>query len=366
MAKSQKKAGTPFPLDRFDQVGQVGGITTAILDNGPGRGSRIAQVNTGAGLRYTIAIDRGADIVDASFNQHSLAYLTQNGIKPASPAYTREWEWLAGWPGGLMTTCGPTHIGHPRDESVASVGYPRTGLHGHHSNQFAEVEMLVNPDPHQGRYEMVLTAHLRDTRAYGPNVEVRRGIHSTLGKNHIRVFDEITNRDNMPVTFAMMYHCNLGWPLLDAGARLIMAGQCDPWPADEQVGMPSDPEDYKKITAPMKKHAGSASRGFVLTPKPDRNGRAHVGILNEQLSLALEIELPVEQLPRVMCWQHFAPGMYVTGIEPMVGSHLGNAAEPDHAVTLKPGETRRTELAFHVHTDPTAIKRFVKCDKRFK
>ncbi len=31
---------------------QLGGIETSVLDNGTGRGTRIAWINTGTGLRY--------------------------------------------------------------------------------------------------------------------------------------------------------------------------------------------------------------------------------------------------------------------------------------------------------------------------
>ncbi|KPL20644.1 MAG: hypothetical protein AMJ75_11500, partial [Phycisphaerae bacterium SM1_79] len=49
---------------------QIGGIETSVLDNGPGRGTRIAWVNTGAGLRYKVVIERGLDIADAFYNRH--------------------------------------------------------------------------------------------------------------------------------------------------------------------------------------------------------------------------------------------------------------------------------------------------------
>ena len=54
-------------------VTQVGGIETSVLDNGLGKGTRIAWVNTGSGLRYKVVIDRGLDIAEAFYNQHSLA-----------------------------------------------------------------------------------------------------------------------------------------------------------------------------------------------------------------------------------------------------------------------------------------------------
>ena len=49
------------------------GIETFVLDDGPGRGVRIAWVNTGGGLRYKVVIDRGLDIADAEFKGRSLS-----------------------------------------------------------------------------------------------------------------------------------------------------------------------------------------------------------------------------------------------------------------------------------------------------
>ena len=52
-------------------IAQVGGIETSVLDDGLGRGVRIAWVNTGTGLRYKVVIDRGLDIADAFYNDHT-------------------------------------------------------------------------------------------------------------------------------------------------------------------------------------------------------------------------------------------------------------------------------------------------------
>ena len=56
--------------DKIGNISQIGGIETSVLDNGPARGSRIAWVNTGSGLRYKVAIDRCLDITDAFHNPH--------------------------------------------------------------------------------------------------------------------------------------------------------------------------------------------------------------------------------------------------------------------------------------------------------
>ena len=96
-------------LCKFENILQLGGIRTGSLDTpgaGGGGATRVALFDTGAGLRFTVALDRGGDIVDASFNQFALAYLTPNGLLPSSPAYHTGTEWLRSWAGGLVTTAG--------------------------------------------------------------------------------------------------------------------------------------------------------------------------------------------------------------------------------------------------------------------
>ena len=361
-----RRPATPrvvFDTDKFENVHQIGGIQTALLESPPGSGQfrRIAMVNTGSPLRFTVAIDRGGDIVDAFYGQHSLTYLTMNGIKAPSHAYHQGFEWLYGWPGGLVTSCGPQFAGHPRTEDGVAVG-----LHGHHSNQAAAVEMLINPDPQRSRHEMLLTMTVRDTCMFGPNIEVRRTITCTLGVAQIRLFDEITNRGNQPCAHTWLYHVNYGYPLVDKGTRLIYQGKVDTFwnpptatPTDAQLNR------LKTVSAPLAEHAGSGERGVVIEPAADRSGNAHVGLINSRLGLGAEMTYPVEQLPRIANWQHFGPrGSYVTGLEPFSGSLLGKAKDPHPNAdqSLKPGQTRRYQLTIDVHHTPAALRDFTKRD----
>ena len=45
-----------FDKDKVGNIQQTGGIETAVLDNGPAKGSRVAWVNTGSGLCHKVAI----------------------------------------------------------------------------------------------------------------------------------------------------------------------------------------------------------------------------------------------------------------------------------------------------------------------
>ena len=352
---------SPFDTEKFENVLQVGGIRTGTIDAAPtaaGGGpqsSRVAMVDTGAGLRFTVALDRGGDIIDASFNQHNLAYLTPNGHKPPNYAHNNGIAWLAGWPGGLLTSCGPNYFGPPREEDGNNLG-----LHGHHSNTPAAVEMLVNPDPHRGRNEMLLSMVIRDSRMFGPVIEVRRQIQCKLGIPEIVLYDQVINRGNTKVAHNWLYHVNLGYPLVNAGAKLIYKGKASHLPPDDKITA-AKLNRLKKVTDPLEAHRGAGERVLMIDPKADRKGDCHVGLVNKKLGLAFELSYPQQCLPRLANWQHFGPaGSYVTGIEPFSGSLLGKDSDdhPKAAQWLEPGESKRYRMNIKIHSTPAAIKTF--------
>ena len=362
---ARRTSRTGYDLSKFENVQQVGGIQVAALHPGSSEQTRVAIVNTGSGLRFTVALDRGGDIVDASFNQHSVTYLTPVGIHPPNAAYSVEDGWLANWSGGLLTSCGPQYIGHPRDEDGQ-----RVNLHGHHSNTPANVEMLINPDPHMGRNEMLISMTIRDARMFGPVVEVRRQIQCVLGQPIIHLYDQVTNRGNNRCAHHWLYHTNFGYPLLDAGARFIYAGKAEYWTfPDPPKKKPTSAElaKLKVVTNAIEAHRSGGERGLTITPKADSDGNAHVGIINEKLGLGVEMTYPVKAMPRVANWQHYGPdGCYVTGIEPFSGSLFGKDGDSFRGAEqyLKPGETKRYRMTLQVHSDEKSLKAFAKRDGR--
>src|SRR5688572_29267231 len=82
-----KSVSTSAPY--FINPAQIGGIEAYQIDDGPGRGVRALCVNTGAGLRYRVLVDRGLDIDHASHNQHGLAFLTHAAVTRPTRAYDR-------------------------------------------------------------------------------------------------------------------------------------------------------------------------------------------------------------------------------------------------------------------------------------
>lgn len=334
---------------------QAGGIESYLFNDGEGFGTRALLVNSGGGLRYRILPDRGLDIDQAFFDQHSLAFLTHKGVTRPSRAYERHGlDWLKGFPGGLLTSCGPLNIGPPATDQGEELG-----LHGTHSNTAATIESIVQPDPRRNRNNMSVTAVIRYGQFYGPNIELRRTIASSLGDNAINVTDEFTNLGNTEAPHAWLLHINFGYPLVDAGAELCFdASKVEPLDNEPARARFRDLAKAKKIPAPLEAHRGETSAVAYLFPKPDKQGRATVGIVNRKLGMGVAIRYSTRDFPRCGNWQHFGPGgEYVTALEPMNGTIAGR--DKDRASgdldTLKPGGMKTYRYSIEVAADRAGI-----------
>ncbi|MBC7923825.1 MAG: aldose 1-epimerase family protein [Ferruginibacter sp.] len=335
----------PSWRDKIGNPAQLGGIETAVLDNGAGRGTRIAWVNTGTGLRYKVVIDRAMDIADAFYNQHCLAWLSHAGITPPEPFSNRGMDWLRTFGGGLLTTCGLTHVGGPDADA-----HGERGLHGPISNLPAEIESIVQPDPAAGRMEMSITGRMNQTQVFGPHLQLKRTVSGTIGQASIRIHDEVTNRGNAPVPHMLLYHINLGWPLVDEGTDLLWQG---PWQlAEGKTGAKifREGNNFRKCPAPLDEHAGSGEEAAFIAVTPDASGQCTCGLHNPRIGLAVAVRFQKKQLPWLTNWQHWGKGEYVTGLEPATNPPIGQAKarQQGELIFLAPGESRTYDLAIEV------------------
>lgn len=342
-------AGRPtLALDRFINPAQVGGIESYVLGEGAARGVRALCVNTGGGLRYRVLVDRGLDIDQAFLHQHSLAFLSHKGVTPPTRALDRGVDWLKAFPGGLLTSCGPFNIGAPTTDQGQELG-----LHGPHSTSAASIESIIQPEPHAGRMEMSVTGVVRYGAMFGPCLELRRTIRSTLGANTIDIADEFFNAGNTPTPHAWLLHINLGWPLADEGAEFVWNG--------DRIEPRSDPasgaffgkgRDRRKIPAPLDDHSGTGEAFTYLFPRAGRDGRTRVALVNRRLGIGFVVHYNVRQFPHCGNWQHWGRGEYVCALEPMNGTVEGR--DKDRARgrmdTLKPGQRRRYDYRMEVIT----------------
>jgi len=343
-------------LAKLINPAQLGGIDSYVINEGPARGVRALCVNTGGGLRYRVLVDRGADVDQAFFNQHSLTYLTHKGTTPPTRGSDRGLDWLKGFGGGLLTSCGPFNIGSPCND-----GDEQLGLHGPHSNTTGTLESIRQPDPRRGKLDMRIVASFRHGRFYGPCVELRRTIESRLRDNWIDFTDEFVNAGNTSVPHAWLLHINFGYPLLDQGAEFCYrATRVEPMANhDASVRYFRVGKNFKRVPAPLKEHDGDGSVVGYLYPKPDdRAGNATVGVVNRKLTLGVAVRYNTRQFGRCVNWQHWGRNEFVSALEPANGSVEGRDVDRRRGEldSMKPGARKTYRYRIEVVSDVQGIR----------
>lgn len=342
--------------EKISHRGQLGGIEISVLDNGPGRGTRIAWINTGTGLRYKVVIDRAMDIADAFYNQHSLTWLSHGGVTAPQPFAHHGLDWLRTFGGGLMVTCGLDHVGGPESDQ-----YGERGIHGLISNISGEIESIVQPDPVLGKMEFSLSGVMRQTQIFGPCLELKRTISGTLGQSIIRIHDEVTNRANTAAPHMLLYHVNFGWPLADEGADILWDG---PWqfPGEKNAAkIFREGNNFRKCPPPLAAHKARGEEVAFIDVASDASGRCTAGIFNSKINLAVAIRFNKKELPWLTNWQHWGQGEYVTGVEPGTNPPIGQAKAraQNELIFLEPGETRNYNLEMEVLDRGESIKQLL-------
>ncbi len=318
-------------LRRVGQMEQLAGIRSSELVDGKARGSRVFEVWTGTGLRFQVNAERALDVAWCEFNGHPLAWRSPTG--DVHPAYYEPHGlgWLRSFAGGLLTTCGLDQFGAPSHDGGADLG-----LHGRISNQPASQVNACAAWVGE-EYRLEISGEIRQAMLFGENLVLRRRISTALGSNSIRIEDVIANEGYEPSPHMLLYHFNLGFPLLSADTRLnLRTAETLPRDADAQPGLSS----WDRFQEPTR---GYREQVFIHRPEADNKGIAVVELNNPQIGLGLRWTYSTVNLPYLMEWKMMGEGSYVVGIEPANCNGLGGRAatrQNDALPFLSPGESR--------------------------
>ena len=352
-----------FPAKKDDSMryvanpAQLGGIELFGTLDGPGYTNRVASVNTGSGLHYKVVVDRGLDIAEAFYKGMSLSWLSLSGITRPEMSINKGLDWLWGFFGGLVVSCGPSSAGAPCRDKGQDLP-----LHGKHSNLSATLEAIINPDPLLGRNEMKIQGIVREAKLFEPNLELRRTIRSPLGTSQIVIEDTFINRGPVETEHAWLLHINLGYPLIEPGTELVYKGEVKP--------LPSAVEYFTKrkfwiIPEPLAEHAVGESVAYI-EPKTAGDGMVHCGVINSGRKIGLKISFSKRDFPRFVNWQHFGPnGQYVMGIEPANCGVEGRDKDRQRGWLkfLKPGEKKNYRCTIEVLEGKDQLEEFRKLVK---
>jgi hypothetical protein len=326
---------------RVGRLEQVAGVRLVTLADGVERGVRALEFRTGTGFEFDVVVDRAFDVGRCEHAGRALAWTSATGF--AGPWYY-EPEGLGffrTFGAGLLTTCGLDHALFMAEDTAEQYHYPPKptetfGLHGRVSNRPAR---LVGYGERWEGDECVLYAEgeVLQAAVFGEQLLLRRVVEARVGESRLVVRDEVVNVGHDRTPHMLLYHVNLGWPVVDEDAELVVPATGVEPRGDHPV------EGYERMAAPA---SGYVEQVFEYEVAAEADGRVPVAIVNRRLGLGAYEVFRRDQLPHHFVWRMLGEGTYVVGIEPCTNRTGGrlDARRRGELIELEAGESRSYEL----------------------
>ncbi|QEG40769.1 aldose 1-epimerase family protein [Roseimaritima ulvae] len=247
--------------------------------------------------------------------------------------------WLEGFD-ELLVRCGLESNGAPQWNDAGQLEYP---LHGRIANLPASV-LKVEVDPESGR--LTLEGVVTEARLFIKRLELRSRLTVTAGETSVEIEDTVTNGLSRAATAQMLYHINVGPPVLGPGAELQVASQ-EVKGKDEQSQ--AEIAQWNQIGEPQ---SGYAERVYFVTPESSDGVHSAALLKSADGTLGLGVQFDTRTLPQLVVWKNTAAmdDGYVVGIEPATNlpNTRGEETAAGRVVTLEAGES----VTFRVRLQP--------------
>ncbi len=307
---------------------QLFGVEEVRLVGGKGDGMRLLNIRNGKGLELTVSSDRCADISRISLGGVNFGYFSPCGY--VAPQYYDSVGagFLKSFTAGFMTTCGLSAVGSPCHDDGED-----TPLHGTIANTPAELVNYWTDDKH-----IHVMARIRDAQIFGRRLILDREYLISLEANELTMTDTVTNIGSREVPLQMLYHCNIGYPLLSEDTILSI-------PATEVTGRNDHAtEDIENCLKMEKPQADYEERCYYHKMQ----GETEVKVFNPRLAKGLIMCYNADVLKYFTEWKMMGVCDYVLGIEP--GNTLPDGRDSMRArgllETLAPGEKKTHSIKF--------------------
>ena len=338
---------------------QFFGVRSTTGSDGVERGVRMLEFRSGAGLRFTVLLDRAMDIADCECGGRAIGWQSPTGfVNPGllDPAGEGGLGFLRGF-SGLLNTCGLDHFGFMHTGDAARYNYPARKsidwpLHGRVN---ALPARLTGYGERWDGDECVLFAEgvVTQTAMFGEHLTLTRRIEVRVGENRITLHDRVENRGFYRTPHMLLYHFDLGHPVIAEGSRYVAPMAAPIWAShharyrDQGVGYRTLPGPRDPFTEQVWQHAMVA----------DANGVVPVAVVNDALEFGVLLETRASQLPCHLQWQNFQAGSYAMGIEPCTDYARGHgfAEERGELIELGHAEFRDYHLSLAVLEGADAI-----------
>ena len=307
---------------------QMYGVEEFRLSGGKGDGMRMLAVRNGCGLEFYVCPDRCADIPRLTFKGDNMGYMTACGYVAPSYYDGQGVGFLKSFTAGFLTTCGLQNVGSPNTDQGED--YP---LHGTIANTPCDnISHWIEND------EIHIKAIIRDARIFSHQLILEREYICPINENAIYLTDTIRNIGSMTSPVQLLYHCNMGYPLLSENAELSI-------PADKTVARNDHAQSgFDKWSQVEKPQRGYEEMCYFHT----MSGNPEICIYNPDINKGMKMTYDTKELPYFTQWKMMGEYDYVMGLEPGICIPEGRAYAREHGLLmeLEPGQTKTQHIKF--------------------
>ena len=308
------------------------------MQEGKADGVEMIDVQNRSGMHFDVNVSRGMDIPYLDFCGENIGFISPCGV--VAPEYfdDKGLGFLKSFTAGFLTTCGLKVAGAPCEYEGTSYG-----LHGNLSHTPAE-NVSCRIEEEGDTPCAVIIGTVRDAVIFGDKMSLEREIKCFYKERKFTIHDKVTNEGYKKVRQMLLYHCNIGYPILTPDSEVYIPSlEVKARNAHAEEGIKNwmelqeaDP-DYEEMC-------------YYHKLKPDADNHSVVAVYNPELELGIAIEIDLDTLDHFVQWKMMGAGDYVMGLEPGNSTIDGieDAVENGSMKYLEPGESREYRLAFHI------------------
>jgi len=293
----------PEILRRLGNASQLAYIRPSALGVGQCVGLKVFDVSNGV-LDFTVLEGRALDIYNMKFKGMNLNFVYKSGLSSQFLSAPVGDEAFRGFCGGMLYTCGMSNVG------PACVYEGRDQVF-HGQLRGTAAENISTCCAWRGdEYDLKIQGEMREAQIFKENLLFKREISTSLGEKRLFLKNAIENAGFAPQEIMLMFHINIGFPLLDKGAKLVASFESVK-PRDEasKAGL----DTFDRISDPIDK---CTEQVFYLKPRTDNEGNTMAAIVNSRLNLGFYVKYNTATLPELIFWKSMVSGDYVVGVEP--------------------------------------------------
>ncbi|MBP5308047.1 MAG: DUF4432 family protein [Clostridia bacterium] len=268
---------------RISNLQQIASVRRYKFTAGKSAGIDVIDCENGK-LRFLLNVTKGLDIMQVYHEGQNVSFLSKNAFIADNLPFANRFE------GGMLYTCGLDSVGDREGFEI----------HGTYHNTVAEVTRAECSEK-----GIVVEATIRKSALFGENLVLKRRITAEIGGETLKIEDTLLNETYVDEDYCILYHVNLGYPLLDSGGRIEMdAASVKPRTALAKEKL----SEVFDITEPLP--AQEETCYFIALNKPE------VAYINKKLGKKFTMKFSGETLPHFVEWKSMASGDYALGLEP--------------------------------------------------